>query len=302
MIVTVTLNPAVDHTVKVQGDLEPGAVTRTGVAQYDAGGKGINVSKYLEAMGTETIATGLVGGLFGQFVERQLDRTKIPHDFVEMDGCTRLNTTVLADDGEYKLNQPGHRVNRETVERVTDKLRHYDPDIAVIAGSLPPGLGPATIDRLAEAGDWDTVVDVRGGMLRRLKVEYAVAAPNREELGVATGRTTDSLECCRLAAESLQGDGIHRVLGSLGPDGAVFATPNGVFSAPATDVEVVDTAGAGDALLAGVLHALDRELTDRTALQYGMAAASRVVGVPGTTVPSLGDLDTALQQVTVREA
>ncbi len=210
----------------------------TGVAQYDAGGKGINVSKYLEAMGTETIATGLVGGLFGQFVERQLDRTKIPHDFVEMDGCTRLNTTVLADDGEYKLNQPGHRVNRRTVERVTDKLREYDPDIAVIAGSLPPGLGPATIDRLADAGDWDTVVDVRGGMLRRLKVEYAVAAPNREELGVATGRATDNLESCRLAAESLQGDGIHRVLGSLGPDGAVLATPNGVFSAPATDVEV----------------------------------------------------------------
>lgn len=301
MIVTVTLNPAVDHTITVQGDLEPGEVTRTGLAQYDAGGKGINVSKYLAAMGAETLATGVVGGPLGRYVEDRLDHEGIQNDFVEMGGDTRLNTTILADDGEYKLNQPGHRVHSTTVDDVIAVLDSYDPTAVVVAGSLPPGLGPDAVDRIAGAGDWDAVVDVRGPVLRRLQAGYALAAPNREELAAATGQPTSTVSECKEAAAALRERGFDRVLASLGPDGAVLASSSGVISAPGTDVDVVDTAGAGDALLAGVLSTLIRRESDRAALRHGMAAASRVVGVQGTTVPSLGDLDDARSRVTVKD-
>ncbi|WP_158055559.1 1-phosphofructokinase [Halorussus halophilus] len=290
MILTVTLNPAVDHTIKLDGPLEAGSVNRAGLDQYDAGGKGINVSKYLDALGVETTSTGLVGGLFGDFVERQLRRTKIPNDFVEMSGCTRLNTTILSTDGEYKINQSGHRVKRRTVQAIIEKIRTYDPETVVVAGSLPPGLGATTVDRIATAGNWNTVVDLQGALLKRLRVPYALCKPNRSELATATGMPTGSVEECCAAARELRASGFERVVASLGSDGAVLATRDDVLYVPAPDAEVVDTAGAGDALLASVLKASAEGNSPREVVQYGVAVAARAVEAPGTTVPSLSDV------------
>ncbi|UPW01198.1 1-phosphofructokinase family hexose kinase [Halorussus gelatinilyticus] len=287
MILTVTLNPAVDHTIKLDGPLEADAVNRTTLDQYDAGGKGINVSKYLEALDAETVTSGLVGGLFGDFVERQLSRTKVPHDFVEMSGCTRLNTTILSEDGEYKINQSGHPVKRRSERAIIEKIADYDPETVVVAGSLPPGLGPATIDRIADAGDWDTAVDVEGGLLDRLEVPYAWCKPNRAELATATGMPTGTVEECRAAARELQSRGFRRVVASLGPDGAILVTDDDGFYVEPPETDVVDTAGAGDALLAGVLKASADGLPLGETLRYGVEVAGRVVEVPGTTVPSL---------------
>lgn len=300
MILTVTLNPAVDHTVKLDAPLDVGSVNRAGIDQYDAGGKGINVSKYLDALDAETVTTGLVGGLFGDFVERQLSRTKIPHDFVEMAGCTRLNTTILSADGEYKINQSGHRVKRRSVRAIVEKLRAYDPETVVVAGSLPPGLGAATVDRIATAGDWDTVVDLQGALLKRVRVPYALCKPNRAELETATGMPTGSVEECRAAARQLRASGFDRVVASLGPDGAVLATREDVLHAPAPTADVVDTAGAGDALLAGVLKASAEGRSPRATLRYGVAVASRAVEAPGTTVPSLSEVSEDARHLPVR--
>ncbi|WP_137284764.1 1-phosphofructokinase [Halorussus salinisoli] len=290
MILTVTLNPAVDHTIKLDGPLEADEVNRTTLDQYDAGGKGINVSKYLDALEVETVTSGLLGGLFGEFVKRQLSRTKVPHDFVEMSGCTRLNTTILSEDGEYKINQSGHPVKRRSERAILEKIADYDPEVVVVAGSLPPGLGPATIDRIADAGDWDTVVDVGGGLLDRLGVPYACCKPNRTELATATGMPTETVEDCRAAARELRANGFRRVVASLGPDGAILVTEDDELYVQAPESDVVDTAGAGDALLAGVLKADADGLSPGQTLRYGVEVASRVVEAPGTTVPSLSSV------------
>ena len=290
MIVTVTLNPAVDHTVHLQGDLEPGGVNRTSMSQYDAGGKGINVSKYLRELGLDTVATGLTGGFLGRYIEEQLDRAKIENDFVQMGGCTRLNTTILGDEQEYKLNQPGHRVKAATVREAISKISEYDPELVVVAGSLPTNLGPATIDRIACAGPWETVVDVQGDLLKGLSVEYSLCKPNRDELAVATGQPVATIEECCAAAESLRAEGFDRVVASLGADGAILASADGTYHADAQDAQVVDTVGAGDALLAGALAALTTGRSERAALRFGIATAARVVSVPGTTVPDMSDV------------
>ncbi|WP_435098727.1 1-phosphofructokinase [Halorubrum sp. N11] len=300
MILTVTLNPAVDHTINVDGELDPERVNRGNVARYDAGGKGINVSKYLTGLGAETVATGIVGGLFGEYVARQLSRTKTPHDFVEMSGCTRLNTTILTDDKEYKINQSGNGVTRQTTQAVIDTVREYDPEVVVVAGSLPPGVGPATIDRIADAGDWDTAVDVGGHLLERLRVDCALAKPNQQELATATGMETDTVEDCIAAANALRETGFERVVASLGADGAVLSTAAETFYVPAVGVEVVDTAGAGDAMLAGIVHALTRGFSDERALQYGTAVAGRSVTVPGTSAPDLSGMDEVARDLHVR--
>jgi 1-phosphofructokinase len=290
MILTVTLNPAVDHTVRLDEPLNAGTVQRTNDTRFDAGGKGINVSKYLDRFGAETTATGILGGFLGSFVESQLSAEGISHDFVEIDGQTRLNTTVLTDE-EYKINHTGPAVDASAIGAIVERIAAHDPETVVVAGSLPPSLDVTAIDQIADAGDWATVVDIGGENLTRLTETYALCKPNREELATATGEATTTVEECFQAAEALQSSGFNRVVASLGADGAVLVTRSNTFHAPALDADVVDTVGAGDALLAGVLAAFADESTDEEALRTGIAVASRVVSVPGTTVPSLSAFD-----------
>ncbi|WP_247002183.1 1-phosphofructokinase [Halosolutus gelatinilyticus] len=287
MIASVTLNPAVDYTVELSEPLAAGQVARTAEHRYDAGGKGINVSKYLVELGVETVATGIAGGFLGRYLLDQLSGQGIAADFVEIDGGTRLNTTILDGEGEYKINQNGRRVPAFAIDEVVDVLREHDPETVVVAGSLPTGLGTEMIDLLADAGSWETVVDVDGETLSALDGDYALCKPNADELAAATDREVDDPRSATVAARELRRAGFDRVVASLGGDGAVMATPEQELHAPARDVEVVDTVGAGDALLAGVLASRAAGESDAAALRSGIAVASRVVSVSGTRAPSL---------------
>lgn len=298
MILTVTLNPAVDHTLRLQESLSPGTVLRTNNVRFDAGGKGINVSQYLDELDTETIATGFLGGFLGSFIDNQLTADGITHDFVQVSDLTRLNTTVLANE-EYKINHTGPTVDTSMIDTIIRQINSYDPETVVVAGSLPPGLEVDAIDRIATTGDWETVVDIGGEMLHQLSEPYALCKPNREELAAATGQPTDTLEDCLAAAEALRTDGFDRVIASLGADGAVLVSRTETLHASATDTEVVDTVGAGDALLAGTLAAFARGATQEEALRTGVAVASRVVSVPGTTVPSLSTIRADADRISV---
>ena len=295
MILTVTLNPAVDHTLEVDALPAPDRVARANDARVDPGGKGINVSKYLVELDTETVATGVVGDFLGEFVRDSL----ADGDFVEIDGQTRLNTTILAEDAEFKINHDGPTVPESAIDDLLHVVERHEPETVVVGGSLPPGLRSDTIDRIARAGEWETVVDVGGELLTELDASYALCKPNREELAAATGRPVDSLEECYEAVEQLRRAGYDRVVASLGADGAIMVTPDDRFHAEALDTEVVDTVGAGDSLLAGVLSARDRGATDREALQAGMAVASRVVSVPGTDIPALDGVAGSTAQVSI---
>lgn len=299
MILTVTLNPAVDYTVQLDQLPRSGEIARTDDGEVHPGGKGINVSKYLLQLGTETLATGLIGGTFGQFIEDELDDAGIPNDFVDIDAQTRLNTTILTPDGEYKINQNGPHVDAAVVDDVVATIERYDPETVVVAGSSPVGIEPHHVDQIARAGPWATAVDLDGETLGRLEAEYALCKPNADELAAATGMPTGTVAESQAAARQLRASGFDRVVASLGEQGAILATPDTELHAPALDVAVVDTVGAGDSLLAGVLSALDRGLPDALALQSGVAVASRVVSVPGTDNPDLDDVQSDIESVQV---
>ena len=299
MILTVTLNPAVDHTVRIDELPASGSVARTDDAQFDPGGKGINVSKYLVELGADTVATGLIGDFLGDYISDSLHEEGIPCDFVDIEGNSRLNTTLLTDDAEYKINHDGPQVSRDIVETIVDTIEKYDPAMVVVAGSRPPGLGPDAIDRIAQAGPWRTAVDVGGESLADLNAEYAVCKPNREELAAATGMPVDSLEECMAAARALRERGFDRVVASLGADGALVVGDEGAIHAAALNVDVVDTVGAGDALLSGFVDALERGQSDSAALRAGVVVSSRVVGVTGTDVPPFADVRADAESVSV---
>jgi 1-phosphofructokinase len=298
VIATVTLNPAVDHTIRLNEPLEGGTVQRTREARFDAGGKGINVSKYLGGLEVETLATGVSGGFLGEFITDRLESEGIVHEFVGIDDHVRLNTTILAE-AEYKINHAGPTLDAATIGEIIAVLDAYDPRTVVVAGSLPPGLGAASVDRIAREGTWETVADLGGEILDGLDADYTLCAPNRAELAAATGMGTGTIEACRAATLALRESGFERVLTSLGADGAVLATGEETYRASALDAEVMDTVGAGDSLLAGVLAARLRGASDERALTAGVAVASRVVSVPGTTVPSFENVERDAERVPV---
>jgi 1-phosphofructokinase len=301
MIVTVTLNPAVDHTIQVDAMPEPDTVARTDTARFDAGGKGINVAQYLVGLGAETVATGLLGDFLGDYIRRELDADDIESEFVEIEGRTRLNTTILDSEAEYKINHDGPTVEDGAVDAVIDVIRKHDPSMVLVGGSLPPGLDYRAIDQIAEAGSWATSVDVGGEILAQLEADYALCKPNRVELAAATGAGVDSIEDCIAAADQLRENGFERVVTSLGSDGALVVSEDDCLHAAALDVDVADTVGAGDAMLSGFLLELSRGNDARSCLRRGIAVASRIVTVPGTRRPSFEGLDEALQQVEITE-
>jgi len=298
MILTVTPNPAVDQTIEMGEPLEADAVQRSTEARFDSGGNGINVSQFVRALGDETLATGVVGGFTGYFIEQNLDAFDVPTDFCETDEPTRMNTTILTPDAEYHLNQSGPQVDESVVDELIDVLQKHDPSIVDIGGSLPPGMGDDAVDRIAAAGDWDTAIDVHGDLLPDLEETYEYCKPNEVELEEATGIEINDIDDCAEAARELQEWGFERVIASMGGEGAMMVTPEETLYAPALDVDVVDTVGAGDSMFAAVLWAYEQGWDDEKALRAGVATSSQIVGITGTSVDDL-DISEVIEAVRV---
>ena len=142
MIVTVTMNPAIDKTVDIEA-LERGGLNRIQKVEYDAGGKGINVSKTIRELGGKSIAAGFLGGNAGRTIEAVLQEKGIQSDFIWVDGETRTNTKVFEKTGEVtELNEPGPHISKEQMEQLIQKLEGYadDQTLFILAGSIPNGV------------------------------------------------------------------------------------------------------------------------------------------------------------------
>ncbi len=300
MILTVTFNPAVDHTYTLEEDLEKDNISRTENSQFDAGGKGINVSTYLKALGHETTATGLLGGFTGSFIESKLDEEGLNHDFVR-GRTTRINTTIIADNSEYKINHSGPETGNEMVEEVLNKIEDRDPETVVISGSLPPGLGYSAVERIQEKSETDVVVDLHGNVLGELEGNYLLAKPNKDELSEATDIEVNSVEKAQEASEVLLGKGFENVLASLGEDGALLSTEDESWYVEGLEADVVDTTGAGDALLSAMLSGLAEGKDKRKSLKKALAFATIVVETPGTRTPEIEKLEKCVEKVDVEE-
>ncbi len=139
MIITVTMNPAIDKTVEIE-KLQPGGLNRIQKVELDAGGKGINVSKTIHELGGESLAIGFLGGNSGKTIENVLTDWNIRHDFIWVDGETRTNTKVFEKNGSVtELNESGPVITEEKVNELLQKIKDYTTSdtLIVLAGSIP---------------------------------------------------------------------------------------------------------------------------------------------------------------------
>ena len=227
MIVTVTLTPALDKTVVIPR-FSVGEVNRIQSLRLDAGGKGINVSKTLRALGGESVATGLVGGGAGKFIEDSLLAMGVESDFIHVPGETRTNLKVIDPElhTNTDVNEPGAAVNAETLEALLARVerRVGSGDVVVLAGKAPP-TAPDTLfadwcRRLRKKGA-DVYMDADGALLiEGVKAKPTLIKPNDAELERVIGHKVSSMEEIVKAARQLAADGIDTVVVSLGGDGA----------------------------------------------------------------------------------
>lgn len=296
MIVTVTLNPSLDRTLAV-ASLERGEVIRADSTLEDPGGKGVNVTRFLTAHGTDSVAVLPVGGSIGRGLVGGLVEAGIPHRAVPIAGATRSNITVVEPDGTTtKLNEPGPQLAAVELDALVGVVAELvTPDgWVVVAGSLPADLDTAIIARLAavaRSAGARFALDASGDALADgLACGPDLIKPNGEELGEVLGRTLDTLDDVLGGCDEARRSGARAVICSLGADGAVLVDERGRWHATGPKVPVLSTVGAGDSLLAGFLHAGG---AGPEALRAGIAWATAAVQTPGTGVPPAALIDTA---------
>ncbi len=288
MIVTVTLNPSLDQTLEVDSLLH-GGINKTEPARLDPGGKGVNVARALVTNGVPAVAVLPVGGSNGEALLHLLAEQSVAADVVRIAGTTRANVTIIEHDGTTtKLNEPGPTLAADEVDAVMDAVaRHATPNGWIVAGgSLTPGLDGEIYGLLAhiaaESGA-RLAVDTSGPALTAaLRFRPHLIKPNAAELAEAVDRPMATIGDVIKACRDLQDAGAQDILCSLGGDGAVLAEFDTVWFARGPRVTVVNTVGAGDAMLAGALFAGGQ---GPEALSSGIAWATAAVATTGTGVP-----------------
>ena len=263
MILTVTLNPALDVTYTVD-TLVPHATHRVTAVRERAGGKGLNVAAVLHALGEPVLATGLLGGATGAAVAA---RTAVPHSFTAIGGETRRTVTVVDRTDATGLWEPGPVV---TPDEWGAFQEHYaalvkDADVVVLSGSLPQGLPAdayATLVGLARRYACRSVLDSSGDALR-LGGEAGpdIVKPNAAELPDI--RTPQ-----------------RAVVETHGPRGLIARTPEGSWHAQPPEVVTGNPTGAGDACAAALARGLRNGTPWPELLADAVALASAAVVAP----------------------
>ncbi|MEW1903682.1 1-phosphofructokinase family hexose kinase [Streptomyces sp. NPDC056508] len=285
MIVTVTLNTALDLTYRVPA-LTPYASHRVTQVIERPGGKGLNVARVLAALGYETVATGFAGGATGAVLRDGLAATPVRDELVETAGSTRRTVAVVdaAGGDTTQLNEPGPAVTAAEWDAFRARFAALLDGAAAVAlcGSLPPGIhvgAYAELVRLARAAAVPVLLDTSGEPLRRgIAARPDLVKPNADELARLTGAREP-----RRATLDARRRGAHAVVSSLGPEGLLAATPEGLWrAAPPAPVRGNPT-GAGDSAVAGLLSGLVDGIPwpDRLVRAVALSAATVLSPVAG---------------------
>ncbi|WP_426180106.1 1-phosphofructokinase [Pseudomonas sp. TWRC1-2] len=282
-ILTLTLNPALDLTVRL-ARLEPGAVNRSETLLTHAAGKGVNVAQVLADLGHHVTVGGFLGEDNPQAFEALIARRGFADAFIRVPGETRSNIKIAELDGRVTdVNAPGPQVSEQAQQALLDQLTRIAPghDAVVVAGSLPRGISAQWFQGLLEhlkSLGLKVALDTSGEALRAgLQAGPWLIKPNTEELAEALDCPTDSIAQQAQAAERLHAQGVEHVVVSHGADGVNWFSPGTALHATPPKVSVASTVGAGDSLLAGMLHGLLGVDLPQTTLRRATAIAAMAV-------------------------
>lgn len=289
MIVTLTLNPAIDKSTEVER-LIPEKKMRCPEMLVEAGGGGINVSKAINELGGNSLALFTSGGNNGMLLEGLLKGKDISIKPISIAGNTRENIVIteLATNKQYRFVMPGPTINAlelNTIKNVIAGLKNVS--FLVCSGSLPPGAPDDFLGQVADiakASAIKFVVDTSGQPLKdALQKGVYLLKPNLSELCFLVGK--DYLEVSEIdeAAQKVLETGLCEVLIiSMGPGGAKVVTRSEIIHIAAPVVKKQSTVGAGDSMVAGTIWMLDQGKNLKEAVQFGIACGTAATINKGT--------------------
>lgn len=306
-IITFTPNPVLDRTLTVPR-IVFNEMTRATASRLDWGGKGLNVSRALQALGVKSLATGFVGGAAGQLLERGLSEMGIATDFVHIAGETRTNIVITDTDAQHyiKVNEVGPEVHGEEIASLFDRAHRYvgPGTMWILSGSLPPGVPDsfyAQLVELAQAQGVKTLLDASGEPLRLgCGAAPYLVKPNLVEAAQVTGHAIESESDALSAAAFFLDQGIELVALSAGADGMLLAAKQQAIWAKPPHVKALNPVGAGDALLAGVAWAVQSGACFEDIARWGVAAGTAAAMCDGVGVGTRAEVKALHAQVDVK--
>ncbi len=308
LILTVTLNPAVDKTIQVD-DFTMNQVNRVREARSDAGGKGINVSHAIKAMGHESTSYAIIGGRMGKYIKNTMDAEGIAFKYLEVDQETRTNLKVVdpVNGTHTDINEAGPEVDADFEQKVVELIAGdiKSGDILVLSGSILPGMSLSLypdLIRVAVSAGAVVIFDADGSQLNEgLNASPNIIKPNIDELSRLTGKTFGSdsevIEYIRsLIQNGKLKDG---ALVSMGEAGALWVTEKTAIRVKAIKTEVKSTVGAGDSMVAALAIALESGLSEAAMLKLATAAAVARISTEGPIQCSAEKIDEISKRVVI---
>ncbi len=281
-VVTITLNPAFDTTLTLNG-IHTDRINRPLSETKISAGKGINISESLSVLGVDTIATALVGRDSLDTFRRPLDEKGLHCRFVIIDGAVRENLTLLADGSTVKINRAGSPADEEALCKLKELIRDMweEGDVIVFSGSVPEGISDEETDSLisyaAECGYKVAVDSERISAERLTKLRPWLIKPNENELELIAGHPFESVDEMLVQCEKMVAEGIEQILLTLGDKGLYLITSKEKIHAVPPETAEVNTVGAGDTALAGYIYAYLMGKTPRESAAFSAACGCAVV-------------------------
>ena len=307
MIITVTLNAALDKTLEVP-NFTPGRRHRTVDQTTMPGGKGVNIARAIKRLGQPVIATGLAGGATGNRIVEALNDEAILNAFVRIREESRTNTAVLdpTNGMHTEINERGPSVSIQELELFRDKLLYLakGASICVFAGSLPRGVEPevyASLIRGVRKLGVTTIIDTDGEPLRlAVKAEPEVVSPNELEAEELVGHEFNGIDDrARAVAE----------IASLGPAEAIMTVPDGCYAqieetggpvlyrVTVEELEARSSIGSGDAFLAGYVASRYAGRSPVDCLRFGVACGAESTQHIGAGILEPSRVERLLEEV-----
>jgi 1-phosphofructokinase family hexose kinase len=306
LIVTLTLNPAIDRNITVDRlAFEDRAYI---LDNYEAaGGRGINAASVIHSFGGDALAILTLGGEAGRRLREHLSRAGFRTVVVPITNEIRTNLTITDRHGlTVHLNEAGPHVTKAELHQVEQVIEKNLGSAAwlIIAGSIPPGVPPdfyAKLVAVARRKNVKTLLDADGDALREgIEAGPTVVSPNQQETERLLNRALLTRSHFLDAAERIRAMGAESVVLKLGSRGAVGAFPAGVIEALSPRIEAVSPIGAGDALAAALAWALARDLSYEDALRWGVATGTASARLPGMRFATLAQAEELYPRVEIR--
>lgn len=293
LIITVTLNPSVDISYKLN-DFETDTVNRVTDVSKTAGGKGINVTRVLRQLEKEIAATGFLGGTLGDFILSEISAIGVENHFVQIEGDTRNCIAIIHDGNQTEILESGPKIRETEAEQFLKKFTSslQNASLVTISGSLPDGLTADFYKKLLEISaqnNTKVLFDTNGSILKRVlksSNKPFLIKPNDKELADLLGK---QIENENQLIDVLQNEIFHDIpwiVVTLGAKGAIVKNNDAIYRATIPLVNAVNPVGSGDSVIAGFAAGLARKLSGKQLIAFGL-----VMGVLNAMEEKTGQID-----------